>query len=135
MKFLFLLPDLMFGSTNTYNVMEEWQIDFNWLKVQHYLKDITGKKELPDLNAVLFLIGIQELGQIQSNFTKEEKQDLMHIAICRLLSDEGYFKFNGLDAQGWPHYEVTKKIDVDGLKSQESFLKSLIIKYFDTYID
>ena len=43
-----------------------------------------GKK--PDLEAILFLIGMQEYGQLKDKFTKEQKQDLMHVAVCLLLS-------------------------------------------------
>ena len=66
--------------------MEDWQLDFEWLRVQHFVKNALGRKDLPDLNSILFLIGIQELGRVQTRFSKEEKQDLMHIAVCRLLS-------------------------------------------------
>ena len=109
--------------------MEEWQLDFEWLQVQHQMKDLMNYEKLPDLNAILFLIGIQELGQLR-DFTKEEKQDLMHIAVCRLLSEEGYFKFKGIDEDGWPHWEPARDIDVKGLKNQEFLLKEKVIEYF-----
>lgn len=110
--------------------MEDWKIDFEWLRIRHYVRDVMHKNELPDLNAILFLIGIQELGQLQDSFTKEEKQDLMHIAVCALLSDEGYFTFEGLDADGWPHYRQSKNLTVAGAKAQEKLLKEKIIHYF-----
>ena len=110
--------------------MEEWQIDFEWLRVQHIVQNALGKESLPDMNAVLFLIGIQELGFVQDEFTKEEKQDLMHIAVCRLLEPEGYFQFEGLDADGWPHYIPKKPFTTQGVKEQEKILKEKIIHYF-----
>ncbi len=42
-----------------------------------------GKK--PDMNGILFLIGMRELGQLRE-FAKDEKMDLMHIATCKLLA-------------------------------------------------
>lgn len=70
--------------------MEDWELDFEWLKVRHKVKDLLGKTDIPDLQAILFLVGIQELGRVpEGTFTKEEKRDLMHIAVCRLLSYEG----------------------------------------------
>src|SRR5688572_6596501 len=84
--------------------MEDWQVDFEWLRVRHWVKDRFKKGDLPDLNAVLFLIGMQEVGRTQQKYTKEEKQDLMHVAICHLLSEEGYFEFLGMDEDGWPHW-------------------------------
>ena len=76
--------------------MEQWERDFEWLKVRHIVKTSMKKDGLPDLEAILFLIGIQELGRIpKENFSKEEKKDLMHIAICTLLENDGFFEFEG----------------------------------------
>ena len=82
------------------------------------------------MNAILFLIGVQELGRWKTNFTKEEKQDLMHIAVCRLLSYDGYYEFTGRDADGWPHFEALKPYRKKGVKEQEDYLKTKVIQYF-----
>ena len=111
--------------------MEDWQLDFEWLRAKHFVKNTFDRKDLPDINAILLLLGIQELGQIRTSFTKEEKQDLMHIAVCSLLSQDGYYTFKGQDADGWPHWEQQRKIDLKGPKAQERYLKELIIKYFN----
>ncbi|MEM8909367.1 MAG: hypothetical protein AAGD05_16085, partial [Bacteroidota bacterium] len=103
--------------------MEDWEFDFAWLKVRHLVKDAMNRDRLPDLNGVLFLIGIQELGRWPEKFSKEEKQDLMHIAVCRLLSYDGYYEFVGRDADGWPHYQARQKLKVQGVKAQERMLK------------
>ncbi len=109
-------------------------MDFEWLKVRHFVKGCLKKSELPDLNIILFLIGIQELGKpLTSKFTKEEKRDLMHIGSCRLLSEEGFYEYRGLDHDGWPHYEMIKPFTISGVKDQEFFLKNVIIKYFNKY--
>ncbi len=110
--------------------MEDWKLDFEWLRVQHFVKETLGRNDLPGLNSILFLIGIQELGRVNDSFTKEEKQDLMHIAVCVLLSDEGYFEFEGMDGDGWPHFKQVKALDITGSKSQEKLLKEKIIGYF-----
>ena len=111
--------------------LEDWEFEFEWLKVRHYIKDQFGKSALPDLNAILFLIGIQELGQVKNTWTKEEKQDLMHIATCQLLSLRGYYTLEGLDHDGWPHYKLAKRIPAFSLEDQEKMLKELIIQYFN----
>ena len=59
-----------------------------WWKLEEKMLERFGKK--PDLEAILFLIGVQEFGDIRPKFTKEQKQDLMHVAVCSLLSQSGY---------------------------------------------
>ncbi len=110
--------------------MEDWQLDFEWVRIRHLIKDRFGRDSLPDMNAILFLIGIQELGRWKAEFTKEEKQDLMHIAVCRLLSYDGHYTFVGRDADGWPHWEVARPFIQTGVKEQEALLKGKIIRYF-----
>ena len=92
--------------------MEDWELDFEWLRIRHLVKEATKRDTLPDLNGVLLMIGVQELGHWR-RFTKEEKQDLMHIAVCRLLSYDGVYEFIGLDTEGWPHYRLVSKPDID----------------------
>ncbi len=110
--------------------MEDWQLDFEWIRIKHLIKDRFDRDSLPDMNAILFLIGIQELGRWKNEFTKEEKQDLMHIAVCRLLSYEGHYTFVGRDADGWPHWETARPFTQKGVKEQELLLKKNIIQYF-----
>jgi hypothetical protein len=100
-----------------------------WMQLEHKLVERFGKK--PDLETVLFLIGIQEFGELRSNYTKEQKQDLMHIAVCSLLSQSGYFKIDHFDDDGWPHFVQIKTMPNMGLKEQEDFLKDHILLYFE----
>lgn len=111
-------------------IMEDWQIDFEWLRVQHYVKDAMKRETLPDLNTVLFLIGMQELGRWKKGFSKEEKQDLMHVAVCTLLSGEGFFEFLGRDEEGWPHFRQVLEMPPMHTREQERLLKINAIKYF-----
>jgi hypothetical protein len=109
----------------------EYTDDFEdrWSKLEQELRQRFGK--LPDINAILFLIGIQELGKGISDFTKEQKQDLMHIATCKLFSLSGFYTFEGLDADGWPHWRLVRAIPMANLKEQEKMLKWHILEYFD----
>lgn len=99
-----------------------------WFAVRRFVKDTFGKR--PDLNAILFLIGMNELGEYKEEWEKEEKQNLMHIAVCRLFEKDGYYKFIGKDQDGWPHYEIQKVIPNIHLKEQEGWLKEKIVAYF-----
>lgn len=84
-----------------------------------------------DLKGILFLIGVQELQKGIKSFTKEEKQDLLHIATCRLLSSYGYFRFNKIDEDGWPHWIELKPIKNLTGKQQDLLIKEAIINYFN----
>lgn len=89
-----------------------------------------GSEEL-DLQAILFIIGIQELGRGYQDFSKEEKMDLLHIAICKLLSKHGYYEFEHKDDDGWPHYKINKKMPPLSPKKQTELMKESILEYFE----
>lgn len=100
-----------------------------WVEMLYKLKEVTGKRPA-DLNAVLFLIGVQELGMGARAFSKEEKQDILHIAICKVLSLAGYYELDGHDSDGWPHWKLIKKLPRFDLLEQEKLLKIQILEYF-----
>jgi hypothetical protein len=106
------------------------ELDRKWNGLLVDLIDLIGKKP-KDLNAVLFLIGVQELGRGNQNFSKEEKQDLMHIGICKVLSLSGYYELDGLDKDGWPHWKLIKKLPHFDLLEQEKLLKMHVMEYFE----
>ncbi len=83
-----------------------------------------------DLQGIIFLIGVQELGQGARKYTKAEKQDLMHIATCRLLSSFGYYELQGSDEEGWPHWKLVKTLPRMSLGEQDYLLKQSVIDYF-----
>ena len=103
-------------------------LQVRWLKLRIKLKEKFGIK--PDMNGVLLLIGIQELGQGPQSYSKEQKQDLMHIAICTILSASGYYVFEGNDEEGWPHFKQVKALPEFNLYEQENFLKDHVLLYF-----
>lgn len=117
------------------DTLEPWEMDFQWLRIRHWFKDHFRRPDLPELKTILFLIGIQEVGYKGVPYTKEEKQDLMHVATCVLLSQSGYYRFIGMDADGWPHYEINEKLPLWSLADQENMLKSEIIRYFNQNIN
>jgi hypothetical protein len=100
-----------------------------WSRLMTLIQNNLGKRP-KDLNGVLFLIGVQELGQGQKPFSKEEKQDLLHIAICKVLSFTGYYELEGADKDGWPHWRLIKKLPRFDLLEQEQLLKWGVIDYF-----
>lgn len=100
-----------------------------WWNLETKLVERFGKK--PDMEAVLFLIGMQETGFMQQKITKEQKQDLMHVAVCTLLSQSGYYHLEGKDEDGWPHFRQLKEVPAMDVIAQENFLKDHVLLYFD----
>jgi hypothetical protein len=105
-------------------------IQLRWWKLEEKLMERFGKK--PDMEAILFLIGIQEFGNIKHKFTKEQKQDLMHVAVCSLLAQSGYYELEGTDDEGWPHFRQLKELPQFNMIEQENFLKDHALLYFET---
>jgi len=102
-----------------------------WWQLEARLVERFGKK--PDLEAILFLIGIQEFGQVREKFTKEQKQDLMHVAVCKLLSQSGYYELEKTDSEGWPHFKQLRQMPPMSMSEQENFIKDHILLYFQDH--
>ena len=100
-----------------------------WWNLEAKLAERFGKK--PDMEAILFLIGIQETNFIKQKITKEQKQDLMHVAVCKLLTPSGYYELDNYDKDGWPHFRQLKEMPSLNLIEQENFLKDHILLYFE----
>lgn len=103
-------------------------ITIRWLKLRIKLKERFGIK--PDMDGILLLIGVQELGAGKQDFSKEQKQDLMHIAVCTILSASGYYSPEGRDEDGWPHFIQLKALPEYNMIEQENFLKDHVLLYF-----
>lgn len=114
-------------------VKKDLDSEIRWNKLLLKIEQEVGKRP-KDLNGVLLLIGVQELGKGPRSFTKEQKQDLMHIAICKVLSFEGFYELEGLDEEGWPHWKPTKKLPRFDLLEQEKLLKMQVMEYFEKEI-
>jgi hypothetical protein len=102
-----------------------------WWKLEEKLLERFDKK--PDVETILFLIGIQELGDIKAKFTKEQKQDLMHLAVCTVLMPSGFYEVEGVDEDGWPHFKQLKAMPEMNTFEQEAFLKDHILLYFQNH--
>ncbi len=102
-----------------------------WKKITDFVEENFKKK--PDMNAILFLIGMRELGHLtDNNFKKSEKVDLMHIAVCKILSYSGHYELEGADAEGWPHWKLVKQLPQFDVFEQELYIRTHIIEYFIT---
>lgn len=84
-----------------------------------------------NLDGIIYLIGVQELGQGQRKFKKDDKVNLMHIAICKLLEPYGYYEFDYFDEDGWPHYKIVTELPNLKAGEQTVLMKEAIIQYFE----
>jgi len=104
------------------------ELEHNWKVL---LERLSKQFDEPlDMQALLFLIGVQELGKGYQNLSKDQKIDVMHIAICTLLSPYGYYEFAGRDDDGWPHWKATEKLPYLKPGLQLQTMKEAIIAYF-----
>ena len=110
--------------------MKASEVNKKWVELQMGVA-ASFDMDTPDIKVLLFLIGVQELGKGPLKFSKREKEELMHIATCRLFSAMGFYELRGADADGWPHWELVKPIPNYTILEQELIMKSLIIAYFD----
>lgn len=104
-------------------------IQIRWLKLRIHLKERFGIK--PDMDGILFLIGVQEVGYGPGEYTKEQKQDLMHVAVCTVLAPSGYYALEGYDEDNWPHFTALKPLPPMNLMEQENFLRDHVLLYFE----
>lgn len=109
-------------------------LEKEFAQVVRWMSRIQG--QTVDIQTLIFLIGVRELGHGHRDFTKNEKIEVMHIAICRLLSPYQYYKLIGLDKDGWPHYEVDQPLPELTSGEQERLMKEAIVQYVkDEQID
>lgn len=106
------------------------QLKERWETVVTLLSNKFADGETLDLDAIIYLIGVQELGKFNQEFKKDEKVNLMHIAICRLLEPYGYYEFDYFDSDGWPHYKVKEELPTLKAGEQSILMKDAIVNYF-----
>lgn len=105
-----------------------FELDKSWRETvviasKHFGEDL-------DMQSILFVLGLQELNKGYIDLTKDQKLEVMHIAICTLLEPYGYYEFMGRDEDGWPHYEKRDELPALSESEQEDLMKEAIIDYF-----
>ncbi len=106
------------------------QLKERWEQLVNILSKQFSQGEDLDLDAIIYLIGVQELGKVHNEYKKDEKLNLMHIAICRLLEPYGYYEFEFFDEDGWPHYVVKEELPPLKAGEQSVLMKEAIVNYF-----
>ncbi len=102
----------------------------HWDQLVAILSEKFAEGEDLDIDGIIYMIGVQELGQGHRRFRKDDKVNLMHIAICRLLEPLGYYEFEFIDDDGWPHYKVKEALPFLKPGEQSIMMKEAIVNYF-----
>ncbi len=106
------------------------ELEIKWIEAKAMMQDRFGK--VPDMEGIIYLIGINEVGfNPEKAYEKEEKQDLMHVAMCTLLAYDGYYEYEGHDKDGWPHFKQLLEFPAINLAQQENYLKEKVIQYLN----
>ncbi|WP_228852749.1 hypothetical protein [Aegicerativicinus sediminis] len=101
-----------------------------WETVVKVLSQRFCDGELLDIDSIIYLIGVQEVGKIHDKFKKDQKIDLMHVGICRLLEPYGYYEFDFFDDDGWPHFKILEELPNLKAGEQSVLMKEAIVNYF-----
>lgn len=101
-----------------------------WIKIEQFFVENFGTEKNPPIETLLFLIGIQELGSGMQKYSKDDKVNLIHIAVCRLLEPFGYSKFSHYDEDGFPHFQELQPLPELKPNEQQLLMKKAIIQYF-----
>ena len=99
-----------------------------WQQLQNKLKERFGTEM--DHDAILFMIGLQELDKPHRTYKKDEKLEIMHIGVCTVLQPYGFYEYKGRDDDDWPHWELKEKIPFLDAKSQSKLMNDALIEYF-----
>ena len=123
-RFVYLHTNLNLNMSRDQKLKEDWE------RIVQILSTKFGEGEQLNLDGIIYLIGVQELGQGVKDYEKDEKINLMHIAICRLLEPFGYYEFDFFDNEGWPHYKVLEELPLLKTGEQTVLIKEAIVLYF-----
>lgn len=101
-----------------------------WKEVERFFEDNFQAEKNVSIETILFLIGVQELGSGRQNYSKDDKVNLLHIAVCRLLEPFGFYKFSHYDKDGYPHFEELQPLPELKPNEQQLLMKKAVIQYF-----
>jgi hypothetical protein len=106
------------------------QLKERWDNLVEFLTTTFSVGEALDVEGVLYLIGLQEFGKPHQRFKKEDNVNLIHIGVCTILEPFGYYRFDFIDEEGWPHFELVEPLPHLKAGEQSVLIKSAIVDYF-----
>jgi len=107
------------------------KLKMQWEDLVVKISNKFGGGEKMDVDSITYLIGVQELGKGFQKYKKDEKINIMHIAICTLLEPFGFYALDYFDEDGWPHYKVLDELPFLKPGEQSVLMKEAIVMYFE----
>lgn len=103
-------------------------LEEKWDELGGIVSDFFGTEGRPSPEDLLFIVGLETLGKVGTDFGRERKMEILHLGVCTVLDD--YYRLEGRDADGWPRFTLAAPLpDMNG-SGQDLFLKMAIIRYF-----
>ena len=112
------------------NVSRDQKLKQRWENLVVFLSDKFSDRETIDVEGVLYLVGLQELGQVHRKMRKDDNVNLIHIGICSVLEPYGFYRFQYYDDDGWPHFELLEPLPSLKSGEQSILMKEALVTYF-----
>lgn len=112
------------------NQSRDQKLKERWEKLVAVLSDRFSDGEALDVEGILYLVGLQELGQVHRKMKKDDNVNLIHIGICAVLEPFGYYRFDFIDDEGWPHFELLEELPPLKPGEQSVLMKEALVSYF-----
>ena len=112
------------------NSSRDEKLKNRWDDLVVFLSDKFSDSETLDIEGVLYLVGMQELGQVHRKMRKDDNVNLIHIGICSVLEPYGYYRFDYYDDDGCPHFELLEPLPPLKPGEQSILMKEALVNYF-----
>jgi hypothetical protein len=112
------------------NESRDKKLKERWETLLVVLSERFSDGEALDVEGVLYLVGLQELGQVHRKMKKDDNVNLIHIGICSVLEPYGYYRFDFFDDEGWPHFELLEELPPLKPGEQSILMKEALVEYF-----
>ena len=112
------------------NESRDKKLKERWETLLVVLNERFSDGEVIDVEGVLYLVGLQELGQVHRKMKKDDNVNLIHIGICSVLEPYGYYRFDFFDDDGWPHFELLEELPALKAGEQSILMKEALVEYF-----
>ena len=112
------------------NKTRDQKLKARWEALVTLLSEKFSDGDAVDVEGMLYLVGLQELGQVHRKMKKDDNVNLIHIGICTVLEPYGYYRFDYFVEEGWPHFELLEALPPLKPGEQTILMKEALVEYF-----